>query len=119
MSKWIAAQFRRAIDQTIAGFGDWCVTLESNADSAHWAQLTFEHLNLAFPVPDEPGGLVKGLPDVPELEIVDFKSGLFLTFAHGAGDSLPAIAEFIAKYAEQVLGESITPHTWSVSEEAI
>ena len=36
MSGWVVSHFRRAIDQAVDGYGDWCVTLESraNADGA-------------------------------------------------------------------------------------
>jgi len=119
MSDWIAAQFRRAIEQTVAGYGDWCVNLNSKANTDHWVQITWEHLNLSFPLTVDPESLIAELPAVPDLEIVDSKPNSYLTLAHGADFSLPAIADFVAEYAERYLGEMITSDTWTVSEEAL
>lgn len=119
MTHWIAAQFRRAIDQTIAGNGDWCVTLQSKANPDHWVQLTWEAINLVYPSEDDPSELVASLPEVPFLDITSWEPNQFLTLSHGADESLPAIADLVAEYIERLLGESTSETQWTVTEEAL
>jgi hypothetical protein len=110
--------FRRAIDQTVAGFGDWCVTLTSPRDQSRWIQVTWEHLNLAFPDGVDLDGAIRVFPTVPDLEMIDVQPGTHLTFSHGTDFSLPAISAFVLKYSEVVMKEPID-ETWIMTEEQL
>ena len=114
----ITGCFRCAIDQTVAGLGDWCVTLTSSRDQSRWIQVTWEHLNLAYPHGVDLDGAIHVFPTVPDLELIDVKPGRHLTFAHGADFSLPAVSAFVLKYSEVVMEERID-ETWIMTEEQL
>jgi hypothetical protein len=118
MTNLIASWFQRAIDQTAAGYGDWCVTATSNNNPAHWFQVTGEHLNLAFPFDCEPKDIIEKLPNVPFFEIVAYEPNTYLTLAHGAGDSLPMLAQFVSMYMDKYLKDPVTDG-WTMKEEEL
>ncbi|TWU50759.1 hypothetical protein Poly51_40520 [Rubripirellula tenax] len=119
MASWIARHIERAISQTADGFGDWCVNLQSTAGADRWAQITWEHINLAYPSADDPASALASLPDVPLLDIASWEPNTFVTFSHGADGSLPALADFMAAYFVHVLRLTDAESDWSVSEEAL
>ena len=119
MTDWIAKHIERAISQTVAGHGDWCVTLESRDSVDRWVQITWETVNFAFPLTDNPNAVFATLPDVPHVGLIASDANSYLTISHAASDSLPMLAELIATYMSDVLSVSPDPHLWNVSEESI
>ncbi|MCC9603770.1 hypothetical protein LOC67_24735 [Stieleria sp. JC731] len=119
MSSWIEKHIERAISQTVAGFGDWCVTLESSDSEDRWVQITWETVNFAFPSTDDPTTVLATLPGTPLVELVAAEPGSYVTISHGASESLPRLAELVAAYMRDVLSVTPDPSLWIVSEQQI
>ena len=119
MAAWIAKHIERAVSQAADGYGDWCVNLQSSAGAHHWAQITWDNINLAYPLADAPATALASLPDVPLLEVASWERNTFVTFSHGADGSMPALADFIAAYFVHVLRSTDVESDWDVSEEAL
>ncbi len=118
MTNLVASWIQRAIDQTVAGNGDWCVSATSNTKPGHWIQITWQHLNLAFPCYCDPNEVIAKLPKIPHLEIVSCEPNAYLTLAHSADGSLPMLAEFVVMYTELFLKDPVT-EDWTTKEEEL
>ncbi len=112
--QWIEPHIQKAIDLCDQ---DWCVTLQSCADPAHYVQFTFEHINMAYPRTGDPKQIVDSLPTVEYVDVNSYGPDGYLTMNHGAVD-VPGIAKFVAEYMERVLN-SAEESNWLVSEEAL
>jgi hypothetical protein len=119
MTSWIAKHIKRAVSQTADGFGDWCINLQSRSNADHWVQITWDNINLAYPLADDPAKVLASLPDVPLLDVASWEANTFVTFSHGADGSMPALAEFVAAYFVNILWLSDVESDWDVSEEAL
>ena len=119
MASWIAKHIERAVPQTADGFGDWCINLQSTANADRWAQITWDNINLAYPLADDPTSAIASLPDVPLLDVASWEPNSFATFSHGADGSMPALADFIAAYFVKILKLSDVESDWSASEDAL
>ena len=119
MASWIAKHIERAVSQTADGFGDWCINLQSTANADRWAQITWDNINLAYPLTDDPTSAIASLPDVPLLDVASWEPNSFATFSHGADGSMPALADFIAAYFVKILKLSDAESDWNASKDAL
>ena len=116
----IEDELHRAVEETASSGVDWCVTLESKRSPTKWIQLTWEQINLHYPLDDDPSTTLGqiGWPD-PDLELASWQAGSFVTFLHKADESLPRVAEFVRRYMEVILDENCLAEAWKASEMAV
>ena len=114
---WISEQFRRTINQAIETGMDFCVTIESVANSDLYIQLTIEHLNLAYPISESPDPIVDKLPSFPGRKIVAWESELFLTLEHGIESAIEPVGDFLEAYIRDVFELSAEQSEWKVSDQ--
>lgn len=84
--------------------------------AASAGQITWDNINLAYPLADDPESVVASLPEVPLLDLTSWDANAFVTFSHGADGSMPALAEFVAAYFVHILQLSDAESNWDVSE---
>ena len=70
----------------------WCASLTSTSDA--WCQVTWDHINFAYPRDEEPTGLLGRLP-VPEgSQLASYEAGKFATLKTGT-DDVDGLAQFV------------------------
>jgi len=101
----IADGFRRAISAAENGNPDFCVTYESRRDPDKWIQLTWSHINAAYPLRVEPDQELRrrGFTYPENVELSSWEAGTFATFEHGA-EPLADLVAFVERYAREILG---------------
>ena len=93
------AEISPAIREALAGGPDTCVTFSLAGKPDSWVQFVDLVANAAYPLVEEPSGLITRL-GFGMLE--SWEPGKYLTVSLAAGDAR-AIAKWIDQYFEQVL----------------
>jgi hypothetical protein len=116
IERWL----RHVVDEAAEGNPDCCILLESVSDPDRWVQLTWEHVNAAYPFADEPLARVQaaGVPGCPYCVVATWEAGKYATFEHPA-EPLDGIAGFVTGYLERVLGVSAAEGELRVEEQQL
>jgi hypothetical protein len=117
MSEGIVAEwFQRAVAAAEEGESGFVVTLESRRDANKWIQLTWDAINVAYPLATDPGAeLARRGFELPEyVELSSWEAGKFATFAHAA-EPLPELVAFVERYSREVLGVDPSEEAFAVS----
>jgi tetratricopeptide (TPR) repeat protein len=87
------------MDEALSSDMDNCLTLESRQDPKAWVQITWNSLNFSFPFSSEPIQYLKskGVALPKGSKLLNYESGSFATFDHGA-DDIPGLAQFVRQY---------------------
>jgi hypothetical protein len=101
----VADSFRRAVAAAEEGERDFTVTLESRQDPNRWIQLTWDAINVAFPLATEPTAELarRGFTLPEDVELAAWEAGKFATFEHGA-EPFAELVAFVERYSREVLG---------------
>jgi hypothetical protein len=109
---------QRVVDEADADNHDFCVTVESKANSSAWFQITWDSLNFAYPMTTEPlttiAAMNIGLPD--KAVLVSYEPGSYVTIENGSEDSAK-LAGFIYRYFQAVFQITLSDQTATISVE--
>jgi hypothetical protein len=108
---------RRAIDAARNGDTDFRVLIESEEDPDKWVQLSWDAINAAYPLSQDPSSALPrlGLPLYEGFEVIEWEPNRFATFGHST-ESIQNIATFLSAYMSNVL-ELDANHRFRVVEE--
>ena len=119
MTTLIETSFRRAIEAAEDGNGDARVTLETHGEPHTWLQLSYDTINAAYPLAEEPTNVLTALSiTLPEyVEVSAWEAHKFVTFEHGA-EPLPDLVRFVQDYTAKVLHIAEPDTVFRVVEES-
>jgi hypothetical protein len=107
----------KVIDEAAAGNDSLCILLESKRSSDKWVQLTWDNVNAAYPLADDPAEKLAAL--VPAcFELSTWEPRLYVTWEHG-GERLDEIAAFVVAYFEKVLDVGAAKNDLRVEEQQL
>jgi hypothetical protein len=90
---------RTFIAEAMSSDMDLCLTIEGKENPTAWVQITWDSLNVSFPVSAHPLNYIKSLGiALPKgSELLNFETESFATFSHDGGD-IPGVTRFVQQY---------------------
>ena len=110
-------KLRHVIEENRTTGADWCVTLESTVNPDNWIQFTAQHVNMHYPLGDDPVTALANLAWPQDgFDLEDWHANLYITFKHAGTNSITSVSTFVTQYTESVLRHEPSDGNWSIDE---